>query len=187
MSGLRPELSALMHFVDYPGPASLTVHPLWCLWCLRGVVISGASVWKYLALGGSLCTDGSRGRERTMPPQGWPWIGSPSMTTAPHRPETRWNTLARDDLDGLMGFARLPPLNQAISKQLSSRKNGVEGFEKTPSKPGNMTEFIGERGGRKRNNIAWATGIACFTLLYRLTASCLLLLAAACCPSATDY
>ena len=36
MSGLRPELSALMHFVDYPGPASLTDHPLWCLWCLAG-------------------------------------------------------------------------------------------------------------------------------------------------------
>ena len=61
-----------------------------------GAVISGASVWKYLALGGSLCTDGSHGRERTMPPQGWPWIGSPSMTTAPHRPETRWNTPGDD-------------------------------------------------------------------------------------------
>ena len=83
------------------------------------------------------------------------------------------------DLWVLRGYR--PLTKQSRSSYLAGKTASKACFEKTtPSKPGNMTEFIGERGGRKRNNIAWATGIACFTLLYRLTASCLLA-AAACC------
>ena len=85
-----------------------------------GAVISGASVWKYLALGGSLCTDGSHGRERTMPPQGWPWIGSPSMTTGQ---KTRKKSTGDDRallLDGLRRNAGYRPLYQSIANEIEA-------------------------------------------------------------------